>query len=158
MYSILRYLKFTTWVVNCIFPTFQLRLSNNSLTEIRFQMLDWSSLKMLDLKDNSLECTCDLYNISKALNPIVTKNMDGPVCIDFSNGQSTLIYQLTEEVCNHKVRINRKNKVCIVFFEWYFLSISESFAVRGSTDWQKFVKSHHKFEADLSCCEIVFFN
>lgn len=111
---------------------------------------------MLDLKDNSLECTCDLYNISKALNPIVTKNMDGPVCIDFSNGQSRLIYQLTEEFCNHKVRSNKKKKVCILFFGWYFRNILESFARRESSDRQIFVKCQKKSEADLPCCEIEF--
>lgn len=93
-----------------------MRLNNNSLSEIKFQMLDWSSLKILDLKDNSLQCTCDLYNISKELKPIVTKNMDGPVCIDLMNGQSRSIYQLTEEVCNHKVRSNKKKNIFILFF------------------------------------------
>lgn len=80
-----------------------MHLNNNSLTEIKFQMLNWSSLKILDLRDNSLECTCDLYNISQTLNAIVKKDMDAPMCLDLDDGQSRSIYRL-DDTCHQKVK------------------------------------------------------
>lgn len=82
---------------------FQLYLYNNSLVNLEFHMLDWSSLKKFNIKDNSFECTCDLYNISKGLNSVISRNKDGPDCLDLMDGRSRQIYELEEDVCQFEV-------------------------------------------------------
>lgn len=69
-------------------------------------MLDWSSLKIVNLKDNNfLECTCNLYNISNALDENIKRSIDGPKCIDLIDGTSKSIYHLEENLCTNEVRI-----------------------------------------------------
>nr|CAI5845914.1 unnamed protein product [Callosobruchus analis] len=82
----------------------ELYLNNNSLIEISYSLLQWKTLRIFEIDENPLSCSCDLYNISKDLNTDITRNLDGPSCID-SNGNSQMIYHLNPlGLCKKEVR------------------------------------------------------
>ncbi|CAG9864032.1 unnamed protein product [Phyllotreta striolata] len=79
----------------------ELDLSNNSLTSIDFG-LNWSKLKVLRIDSNMLECTCALYNITKALSESITRTLESPVC--FYDVEDTIqrVDHLEEGICSGK--------------------------------------------------------
>nr|CAH7753711.1 unnamed protein product [Callosobruchus chinensis] len=93
----------------------ELYLNNNSLIEISYSLLQWKTLKIFEINENPLSCSCDLYNISKDLSTDITRNLDGPSCID-SSGNSRMIYHLKAlGLCK-----NEKNDFDIDFAEDHF--------------------------------------
>ncbi|KAJ8926503.1 hypothetical protein NQ314_021105 [Rhamnusium bicolor] len=77
-----------------------LYLTNNSLTELDYTLLKWTDLRIFELRDNSLECDCNLYKISKDLNEGIIRNLDGPVCTDPRDDISRPAYYLDGDICN----------------------------------------------------------
>ncbi|XP_066140178.1 leucine-rich repeat-containing protein 70-like [Euwallacea fornicatus] len=80
----------------------KLYIHNNSLVDLHYNLTNWSSLKLLNLKGNDLYCDCDLYKISQDLKPEIKVDKDGPICINPVNETSMMIYELTEETCTFK--------------------------------------------------------
>lgn len=68
-------------------------------------MLNWSHLKVLELHDNPLECSCDLFNISNALDESVKRGFYKPYCISLVDGSSVSLFALTQDICGYQVRI-----------------------------------------------------
>ncbi|VEN64106.1 unnamed protein product [Callosobruchus maculatus] len=93
----------------------ELYLNNNSLIEISYKLLQWKTLKIFEINENPLSCSCDLYNISKDLSIDITRNLDGPSCID-SSGHSQMIYHLKSSgLCK-----NEKHEFDIDYAEDHF--------------------------------------
>ncbi|ENN74884.1 leucine-rich repeat and immunoglobulin-like domain-containing nogo receptor-interacting protein 3 isoform X2 [Dendroctonus ponderosae] len=78
----------------------ELYLHSNSLQDLHYNLTNWSALRLFTLKDNSLFCDCDLYEISQALSSEIKMDKDGPFCINPITDVSMMIYNLTEEACS----------------------------------------------------------
>ncbi|KAJ8953955.1 hypothetical protein NQ318_019198 [Aromia moschata] len=81
-----------------------LYITNTSITLLDYTLLSWSNLRVLELKDNTLECDCDLYKISRDLHPDITRTRDGPRCIDPRTDASVQMYALEEDICDLEIR------------------------------------------------------
>ncbi|CAH1154418.1 unnamed protein product [Phaedon cochleariae] len=80
----------------------ELHINDNDLRTINYKLLNWSNLKILNMGNNPFVCDCNLHNISASLSATVSKNLDGPICLD-NQGRSTPIYTLKEIDCRSEV-------------------------------------------------------
>ncbi|CAH1101193.1 unnamed protein product [Psylliodes chrysocephalus] len=89
----------------------ELDLSNNALTDINY-MLNWSKLKILKINSNLLECTCELYTITKALPKSITRTSESPMCTYEYEQINQRVYSLDAEICSkkHSSRITKITK------------------------------------------------
>uniref|UniRef100_V5I8Y4 Leucine-rich repeat-containing protein 70 n=1 Tax=Anoplophora glabripennis TaxID=217634 RepID=V5I8Y4_ANOGL len=84
----------------------ELYLTNNSLAELDYRLLPWSKLRVFELRDNLLECDCNLYNISRDLDASITRERDGPVCVDPRTDNIREVYALSQDICGVKSKRN----------------------------------------------------
>ncbi|XP_056640386.1 leucine-rich repeat-containing protein 70 [Diorhabda sublineata] len=89
----------------------ELDLSNNSLVNLDFKLINWSKLKILKINFNPLRCTCDLYNISQSLPKYITRKLDSPMCTDMENGDSTPVFFLKSTICSQDHPLHISNAI-----------------------------------------------
>ncbi|XP_060522372.1 chondroadherin-like isoform X2 [Cylas formicarius] len=77
----------------------ELYLHNNSLRDLDFNLTHWTSLRLFTLDNNPLICDCDLFAIGQQLSWEITREKDGPLCLDPVTGQSKEVYHLKDDVC-----------------------------------------------------------
>lgn len=88
-------------------------MSGNRLVALPTKMVYWPQLEILDLRDNSLVCSCDLYEIAKNVSEVVKRDRNGPYCHDKRTSLTTEIYELQNDVCRDPVSISFKTQLLI---------------------------------------------
>ncbi|CAH0564093.1 unnamed protein product [Brassicogethes aeneus] len=74
-------------------------LNNNSFDDISFELLEWSKLKIFEFKGNPLKCSCNLFKIHEKLSKKITRQQDGPICMDLRVVKSRPVFYLTDDIC-----------------------------------------------------------
>ncbi|KAJ3647145.1 hypothetical protein Zmor_024679 [Zophobas morio] len=77
-------------------------LNNNELYRLDYKLLPWSQLHVFQFKENPLECSCDLYNITTQLSADIMREEDGPYCEDPRTGRSIRVFYLKSDICSYK--------------------------------------------------------
>ncbi|XP_076264945.1 uncharacterized protein LOC143199059 [Rhynchophorus ferrugineus] len=80
----------------------EMYLQDNALSTLSYNLTNWLTLDLLNLSGNQFYCTCDIYKIRHDLNQIITRDKDGPVCVDYITGNSKMLYELEEKDCEEE--------------------------------------------------------
>lgn len=77
----------------------QLYLNNNNIHDLSYTLLDWSKLSILEVNENPLDCSCNLYNITQDLSNDITRNAQGPYCVNPRTGLAQQMFYLKSDIC-----------------------------------------------------------
>jgi hypothetical protein len=126
-------------------------LNKNDLFRIDYKLLPWSKLHVFEFNDNPLDCSCDLYNISKALPRDITRVENGPYCMDPRSERYTFVYNLKSDICLVKSKYQTQKefiqyhfsmvKVALIILSVVVMMIAVVAAVLGFIRYRKYQRN-----------------